>query len=337
VSIVFRESPLPRAAITATGSYHPENLVPNAVFDERFGPGVDDWLVQNLTIRQRYWASPDQATSDLCVQAARRALQAGGVEPHELDLIILATDTPDYLSPSTASIVQHALGATGAGTFDVNAACSAFVIGLDMAAKYIAADARYQKVLVLGGYTMSRHLNPMDKKTVTLFADGAGAVLLEATDQDRGFEGARLHTEGQYHDWMGIYGGGTRRPVTPQVLEEHGHQLVFAKKFPKEINPLTWTRMVKELCGDLHLTPGDVDHYVFTQLNIHSIWETLDNLEVPRERGHTIMDRVGYTGSACIPMAFDDLVRSGGTRPGERVCFVASGGGLSFATAMFTL
>ena len=329
---------MPRAAILSTGSYHPENLIPNSVFDEQFGDGVGDWLVENLTIRQRYWASDDQATSDLCLEAARRALASAEVATEELDLIILATDTPDYLSPSTASVVQHKLGATGAGTFDVNAACSAFVIGLDMAAKYIAADPRYKKVLVLGGYTMSRHLNRADKKTVTLFADGAGAVLLGATDgSDGGFEGARLHTEGQYYDWMGIYGGGTRRPVTPQVLEEHGHQLVFAKKFPKEINPLTWTRMVQELCADLSLTPDDVDHYVFTQLNIHSIWETLDNLGVPRERGDTIMDRVAYTGSACIPMAFDDLMRSGGAKKGERVCFVASGGGLSFATAMFIL
>ncbi|MFK7930399.1 MAG: 3-oxoacyl-ACP synthase III family protein [Myxococcota bacterium] len=326
-----------RAAIVATGSYHPENLVPNAVFDERFGPGVGDWLVQNLTIRQRYWASEEQATSDLCLVAARRALATAGVAAQDLDLIILATDTPDYLSPSTASVVQHKLGALKAGTFDVNAACSAFVIGLDMASKYIAADARYQNVLVLGGYLMSRHLNPDDKKTATLFADGAGAALLQPTDEDRGFEAARMHTEGQYHDWMGIYGGGTRNPVTPAVLEERGHKLVFARKFPKEINPLTWTRMVRELCVEVAITPQQVDHYIFTQLNIHSIWETLDNLGVPRDRGHTIMDRVGYTGSACIGMAFDDLVRTAGVQPGQRVCFVASGGGLSFATALFKL
>lgn len=329
---------MPHAVIAATGSYHPDNLIPNSVFDEQFGDGVDDWLVANLEIRQRYWASADQATSDLCVEAARRALETAGVRAEDLDLIILATDTPDYLSPSTASVVQHRLGATGAGTFDVNAACSAFVIGLDMAAKYIAADPRYRNVLVLGGYAMSKHLNKDDKKTVTLFADGAGAVLLQASeDPGRGFLGARLHTEGQYHDWMGVYAGGTRTPTTPEVLEERGHQLVFAKKFPKEVNPLTWTRMVKELCDQVGVTPGEVDHYVFTQLNINSIRETLDNLEVPTERGHTVMQKFGYTGSACIPMAFDDLVRGEGVKPGQLVCFVASGGGLSFATALFRM
>lgn len=328
---------MPRAIIAATGSYHPENLIPNSVFDEQFGDGVDAWLVQNLTIRQRYWASPDQATSDLCVEAARRALDRAAVRADELDLIIVATDTPDYLSPSTASVVQHKLGAKGAGTFDVNAACSAFVIGLDMASKYIAADPRYRNILVLGGYAMSRHLNRDDKKTVTLFADGAGAALLQPGDGERGFIAAKLHTEGQYHDWMGIYGGGTRQPVTEALLAERGHQLVFARKFPKEINPQTWTRMIAELCEEVGRTPTDVDHYIFTQLNIHSIWETLDNLGVPKGRAHTIMDRVAYTGSACIPMAFDDLVRSVGVEPGQTVCFVASGGGLSFATALFTL
>ena len=121
------------AVISATGAYHPENCVPNSVFDEQFGAGVGDWLVENLTIRQRYWASPEQATSDLCIQAARQALDRAGLEPQDLDLIIVATDTPDFVSPSTASVVQHKLGAHGAGSFDLNAACSGFVIAMDTA------------------------------------------------------------------------------------------------------------------------------------------------------------------------------------------------------------
>ncbi|MBX2804186.1 MAG: ketoacyl-ACP synthase III [Myxococcales bacterium] len=326
-----------RAVLLASGSYHPPNLVPNAVFDARFGTGVGDWLVENLTIRQRYWVAPEQATSDLCVQAATHALDAAGLEPEEIDLIIVATDTPDYLSPSTAAVVQHRLGARRAGTFDLNAACSAFVIGLDLGSKYIAADPRCERVLVLGGYAMSRHLDPDDKKTVTLFADGGGAVVLGASQADdgAGFLGSRLRTEGQYHDWMGIYAGGTRRPVDAAALEEGSHRLRFTRKFPKEINPTTWTSMIRELCGELEISPADVDHYVFTQLNIGSIHQTLDALEVPRTAAHTVMDRFAYTGSACIPMAYDDLVRSGGVQPGQLVFFVASGGGLSFATAAF--
>lgn len=326
------------AVIASTGAYHPERCIPNAVFDEQFGEGVDDWLVENLTIRQRYWAAPEQATSDLCVEAARVALDRGGISAEDLDLIILATDTPDFLSPSTASVVQDRLGAKKAGTFDVNAACSAFVIGLDMGAKYVAADPQYDNVLVLGGYTMSRHLDRDDKKTVTLFADGAGAILLRAGDEPgRGHLGGRLRTEGQYHGWMGIYAGGTRRPVDEAVLAEGAQKLRFVHKFPKEINPRTWEAMIREQCDALGITPGDVDHYVFTQLNINSIHETLDALGVPRDRAHTVMDRFGYTGSACIPMAFDDLVQTGRPEPGDLVFFVASGGGLSFAIAAFRL
>lgn len=325
-----------RAVIASTGSYHPPRLVPNAVFDERFGPGVGDWLVQNLDIRQRYWMTDDQATSDLCVEAARVALSRAGIGPEDVDLIVLATDTPDQPSPSTASVVQHVLGATRAGTFDLNAACSGFVIGLDIGSKYIAADPHYHHVLVLGGYGMSRHLNPDDKKTVTLFADGAGAVVLKAVDGgDRGFVRARLTTRGEYHGWMGIYGGGTRKPFDQGVLDRREHQLAFTKKFPVELNPTTWTQMIRELCAELGIAPLQVDHYVFTQLNLHSIHQTLDALEVPRERAPLVMSRVGYTGSACLPMAFDDLVSRGGVKEGEWVFFVASGGGLSFAVAAF--
>ncbi len=324
------------AQLMATGAHHPSRLIPNAYFDERFGPGVGDWLVQNLSIEQRYWAEDGEATSDLCVAAARQALQRAGITPEQLDLIIVSTDTPDYLSPSTAAIVQRELGASRAGTFDVNAACSGFVIGLDIASKYLIADPRYRYVLVLGGYMMSRHLNHDDKKTATLFADGAGAVVLQAVEGEgpTGLLGGQLRTEGQYADWMGIYGGGTRRPVDEQVLADNGHKLVFAKRFPKEINPATWQVMIREQCEEMGISPADVDHYIFTQLNINSIWETLDALDVPRERGHTVMHKYGYTGSACIPMAFDDLVSGEGLEPGQLVCFIASGGGLSFAIKM---
>ncbi|MEO0601554.1 MAG: 3-oxoacyl-[acyl-carrier-protein] synthase III C-terminal domain-containing protein, partial [Myxococcota bacterium] len=131
--------------------------------------------------------------------------------------------------------------------------------------------------------------------------------------------------------------GGTRTPVDAAVLEARTHQLQFVHKFPKEINPATWEVMIREQCDAMGITPNDVDHYVFTQLNINSIHETLDALGVARERAHTVMDRFGYTGSACIPMAFHDLVKSGRPERGDLVFFVASGGGLSFAIAAFRL
>lgn len=325
-------SPLPSVRVVGTGAHHPARCIPNAVFDERFGPGVGDWLVDNLWIRQRYWMEEGERTSDLAVVAAERALEAAGLASTDLDLLVVATDTPDYVSPSTASVVQHRLGATRAGTFDLNSACSGFVAAVDQAAASLQARPGRRHALVIGAYGMSRFLNPDDKKTVTLFADGAGAVVLSVDPSGEGILGCDLATEGRYHDWMGIYAGGTAAPVTPERLAAHEHQLVFARKFPKEINPLTWTRMIQEQASTLGFSPQDVALYVFTQLNVHSIHETLDALEVPRDRAVTVMDHLGYTGSACIPMALDHAARAGRLSRGDLVMLVASGGGLSFAS-----
>ncbi|MDP3683417.1 MAG: 3-oxoacyl-[acyl-carrier-protein] synthase III C-terminal domain-containing protein, partial [Ignavibacteria bacterium] len=174
------------------------------------------------------------------------------------------------------------------------------------------------------------------KKTVTLFADGAGAVVLKSEENsESGFLTGSLFTDGQYSDWMGIYAGGTHMPVTPEVVENKDHLLKFVKKFPKEINPTTWTRMIKVSCEEINILPSQIDHYFFTQININTIWETLDNLGVEKTKAHTIMDKYGYTGSACIPMAFDDAVKKGKVKKGDVLCFMGSGGGLAFANAIY--
>ncbi len=327
-----------RAVITGTGAVHGRESVPNAFFDARFGEGVGDWLARNLDIHHRYWCAEDESTASLAVGAAEIALTTAGVAADQVDLIIVSTDTPEQLSPSTASVVQHRLKATGAATFDLNTACAGFVTALDVAQKFIIADARYRTVLVIGAYAMSRFLDPNDKKTVTLFADGAGAAVLQVAEGGaRGLGPCRLHTEGQYHSWMGIYAGGAAQPITPARMAAQAHTVKFVEKFPVSINPDTWTQMIQALCDEQGITPLDIDRYVFTQLNINSIRETLTRLGVPTERGHTIMQQVGYTGSACIPMALDDALRSGAVQPGQRVALVASGGGLSFAAMTLIL
>ncbi|PKL81474.1 MAG: ketoacyl-ACP synthase III [Ignavibacteriae bacterium HGW-Ignavibacteriae-3] len=324
------------AYIKSAGSYAPERVVTNKYFNELLGEDVDTWLVENLNIRERRWCSENESTSFLCVEAANRALANANLKAEELDLIIIATDTPEFISPSTASVVQYKLGAKKAGTFDINTACAGFVTGLDVASKYIRSDERYRNILVVGAYAMSKYLDMSDKKTVTLFADGAGAVIVSATENsDRGFLASKLYTEGQYHDWMGIYAGGTFKPLSQDVISTKDHLLKFAKKFPKEINPITWTRMINDLTAQINVTPQQVSNYFFTQLNINSINETLDNLKVPRERAHTIMEYFGYTGSACIPMALDDANSKGKMKEGDLVVFMGSGGGLAFASAIF--
>ncbi len=327
---------MPNAVIAASGVYVPERVVPNSYFNDLLGEDVDTWLVQNLTIRERRWCSETESTADLCEKAARLTLTNAAISPEEIDLLIIATDTPEYISPSTASVVQHRLGAKYAGTFDVNTACAGFVTALDIAAKYIRSDEQYENVLVVGAYAMSKYLDLHDKKTVTLFADGAGAALLKAEEtSERGFLASELLTEGQYHDWMGIYAGGTHEPITEKVILQKDHLLKFARKFPKELNAEMWTKMIRSLCARVNADPSDVAQYFFTQININSIWQTLDNLDVARDRAHTVMDRFGYTGSACIPMAFHDALEQGKIKRGDLIVFIGSGGGLAFASAAY--
>ncbi len=324
------------AVIKSVGAYAPERVIPNSYFNEILGEDVDTWLRTNLTIKERRWSSEEQATSDLAVEAAKVALERASLKPEDIDLLIVTTDTPDFISPSTASVVQDKLKAINAGTFDINTACAGFVTGIDTAAKFIKADDNYNNVLVIGAYAMSKYLDLKDKKTVTLFADGAGAVVLSAEDtNERGYLGSKLYSEGQYNGWMGIYGGGTKNPLTPKSVEQKDHLLKFVKKFPKEINPTTWTRMIKEVTSKQNVTPADVNHYFLTQININSIWETMDNLGVERKRAHTVMDRFGYTGSACIPMALNDAYEKGELKKGDLLVFMGSGGGLAFACALF--
>jgi 3-oxoacyl-[acyl-carrier-protein] synthase III len=325
-----------KAIIQSTGSYAPERVLPNSYFNELLGEDVDTWLQENLHIQSRRWCHDDESVADLCTRAATIALERAGVKASELDLIIVATDTPEFVSPSTACVVQYRLGAEKAGTFDLNSACSGFVTALDVAAKYIIADSRYNKVLVIGGYAMSKYLDMQDKKTVTLFADGAGAVLLSASEEgDRGFITSRLHTKGEYHSWMGIYGGASHMPLTEEVLQNKDHKLKFVHRFPKELNPQVWTAMSHEMGAAAGVEPADVDHYFVTQLNIKAIWETMDLLGADRSKAHTIMQQYGYTGSACIPMVLDDAVQKGKVKRGDTLFLIGSGGGLAFAGAAF--
>jgi len=325
------------AAIASVAAYAPEQKITNQYFNDLLGEDVDTWLRENVQIYERRWCRPDESTADLCECAARVALERAGISAADIDLIVLSTDTPEFVSPSTAAVVQHRLGARRAGTFDINTACAGFVTALDIGAKYIRADEHYRYVLVIGGYAMSKYLNPLDNKTVTLFADGAGAVVLRAeeTGNQRGYLASELRTMGEYNGWMGIYGGGAHLPVTPEVLARHEHQLQFVQKFPKELNPDTWADMARTLCQRIGVTPQEVQHYFITQININSIHETLDRLEVPHGRATTIMHHYGYTGSACIPMAFNDAWEKGRVKSGDLCLFIGSGGGLAFASAAF--
>ena len=324
------------AKIISSGMAVPEKIVPNQYFNDLLGSDVDTWLQNNVQIFNRRWAEEGAAISDLIVEACQQAMDNAGIKASDIDLLIVATDTPEFVSPSTASIVQDKMQLVNAGTFDLNTACAGFGTALDTASKFIQADSQYKYVLVVGAYMMSKYLDLHDKKTVTLFADGAGAVVLKATEDGSGMLQSQLRTRGEFNSWMGIYAGGSKTPLSQKVLDEKQEKLQFVKKIPTEINPIVWTEMITELCDKEGIKVTDVNHFFFTQININTIFETLDNLGVEREKAITIMHEYGYTGSACIPMAYsvaDNVEKR--IKEGDLIIFMGSGGGLAFACSLF--
>lgn len=319
------------ATIIGTGMYAPERVITNQYFNDLYKKDLDSFLKSQRNINERRWMRPDQTTSDLIMPAAEEALKNAGITAKDLDMIIVATDTPDYISPSTASVVTYRLGATKAGSFDLNTACAGFVTALEVANKFIKADDQFNHILVVGAYAMSKWLNFDDYKIASLFADGAGAAVLKATTETKGIMASTFYTDGQYHDYMGIYAGGSYKPVTHDVIEKKEHLLAFPKRIPPETNGIHWPRLTQLIVDKIGKKPSDVDHFFITQFNVQSIYETMDKLNLPREKAHYIMDKYGYTGSASIGMCLADAVRQHKLKKGDLVVMLGSGGGMSMA------
>ena len=324
------------ANIVGTGVYVPEKIVTNDDLSRILGEDINEFVTNVLGIRERHVCAENESTADLATNAARQALENAGLDAADLDLIILATDTPEQLSPATSVVVQHRLGAVNAGTFDVNSACAGFVTALDTASKFIIADPAYRNVLVVGAYAMSKYLDLHDKKTATIFADGAGALVLQARDDGPGFLAGKLRADGSFHDHMGIYAGGTHLPITKQVIDEGvWNKVRFAKKYPAEVNTEGWPAIVQQVLAKARLNIDDIKLFLFTQVNLSTIKEVMAKLDLPMDRTHTIMHKWGYTGSACIPMVLHDAVTEGKLERGDNIVMCASGGGLNMACVAF--
>jgi len=322
------------AQVAGTGRYLPERVVGNDELEARLGEPVGDWLERNVGIRRRHVMAEGQTTSDLAAAAARRALDRAGIGPAEVDLLIVGTDTPDQLSPATASVVQAKLGAVNAGVFDVNCACAAWVTGLDVASRYVATDPGCEHALVVGAYGMTRFLDWDDKHTATLFADGAGAVVLRAADEPGVLTGV-LRADGSWHDALGIFTGGAARPATPATVAAGGPpRVAFARKIPASFNLDHWPDLVRAAVAKAGLALDDVALFLFTQLNLRTIEQVMAALGQPMSRTHWTMDRYGYTGSACVPITLDHAAERGRLRPGDHVVLCASGGGVAMAAGV---
>ncbi len=323
------------ARITGTGRYLPEVEVSNDVLRERFAhvPGFVDKMEASSGIRTRWMARDDQATSDLAVEAARRALARAGKSPEDVDLLILGTDSPDYITPATSVVAQHKLGAKNAGTFDVGCACASFPTGLAAGAGIMATNPSIRTVLVIGAYMMQRLADHADP-TVFFYGDGAGAAVLEA-DNAPGYSGTALIADGAYHRHWLIASGGTAEPASVESVEAGRTKVKLMERYPPEINHEGWPRVVRQLAAGSGFAVSDIDFIIFTQVRKPSIELVMDDLGLPMDRTFMNMDRCGYTGSACIPIALDEALEQGKIQPGQLVVFVGSGVGYNQAATAF--
>ncbi len=324
------------AKIIGTGVSVPDKVITNDDLSEMLGEDISEFVTNNLGILERRVLAEGESTADIAARAAENALKDAGIFAGEIDLIILSTDTPEYLSPATSVVVQHRIGAKNAGTFDTNCACAGFVTALDTACKYIIADKNYKKVLVIGVSAMTKFLDWKEKKTATIFADGAGAVVLEATEENCGSLASKLEADGSYHDFLGIFAGGAKYPINREELElGYRTKVRFATKFPPEVNIKGWQRIVAEVVERAGLSLHDINLFLWTQVNISTIKIVMEEMNLPWNRTHTIMHKWGYTGSACIPMVLDDAIRAGKLKRGDNFVMCASGGGLNMAAMVF--
>lgn len=323
------------ATIISTGAYLPEIERPNAAMRERFGEVIDKFEASS-GIRTRFYAPDSWATSDLAVEAGKQALERAGLKAEDLDLIILGTDSPDYITPATSVVAQHKLGAKRAGTFDVGCACASFPTGLNIASGLIASNPNMKYILVIGAYMMHK-LSDWENDLMSFFyGDGAGAAILTASDKP-GFISSTFFADGSYHKHWGIYSGGTYEPATEESLKAGRTKVKLVTPFPPEVNHEGWPARMRELAVNGNFDLQDVDLAIYTQVRLPSIKLVQETLGLPVEKAHWIMDRFGYTGSACLPMAFNDAVEQGKVHSGDLVTFIGSGVGYNQAGSAFRM
>lgn len=327
------------ANIVSTAHYLPENCITNEDLNQRFTalgePEVVAKFAATTGITRRFYAPDDWSTSDLALPAAQEALKRAGRKPEDVDLVILGTDSPDYLTPATSVVLQHKLGAKNAGTFDVGCACASFPTALTIASGIIATNPGIKTILVVGAYMMHRLADPNDP-TIFFYGDGAGAAVVEAGDKP-GFIGSAMQADGAYAESWGIFSGGTVEPANAEALQAGRTQVRLAKRYPPEINDAGWPRLFQRLAKENNFTADDVDQLIFTQVRKPTIELAAQNCGVPVEKCHMIMDKWGYTGSACIPMALDDAISLGKIKSGDLVVMIGTGVGYNQAACAFRM
>ena len=326
-----------RSELIGTGAYVPDEILTN--FDlEKMVDTSDEWIRRRTGMVERRIADSNTASSDLGIQASLKAIEMAGIEATEVDLIVLATVTPDMFFPSTACFVQKGIGATNAAAVDLSAGCSGFPYALTIADQFIKCG-EYKTVLVVAAETLSKITDWTDRSTCVLFGDAAGAVILRATNEDRGIISSYLSADGNYSDYelLGIPGGGSRNPSTHETVDKRMH---FIKMRGRELFKLGVKAMAEAGLRALetgNLTLDDVDLCIPHQANKRIIDAVGDYIGLPDEKMFINVDKYGNTSSATMAVALDEAVRSGRAGPGNVILIVAFGSGLTWAATAIRL
>ena len=320
--------------ITGTGMYVPERLLTNRDL-ESIVDTSDEWIAERTGIRSRHVAAPDQASSDLALIACRRALEMARVDAKDVDHLILATTTPDRILPSCACTVQKQLGATGAAAYDMFAACSGFIFGMGMARGLIGGGIA-DTVLVVGVETLTRIVDYTDRNTCVLFGDGAGAAVFQACAPGSGIHAVDMHSDGELGEVLEVPAGISRNPASEATVRggEHFIRMQGKKLFPFAVRSMEdATRKCVATAG---WGPDDIDLFIPHQANLRIIEGVRDRLGLPAEKVYVNIDRFGNTSSASIPIALDEVVRSGRVKLGDKLGFAAFGGGATWGATTMT-
>lgn len=320
-------------SIIGTGSYLPETVWTNADLVARGVETADEWIFSKTGIKQRHIAADDEATSDLAVQAALKAMDAANVSVDEIDLIVLATSSPDMIQPSTAAIVQGKIGAVNAAAFDVGAVCAGFVYAMVTAMGMMRSFAQYEKVLVIGAETYSRILDWKDRTTCVFFGDGAGAVVLAKTKAP-GYMSHFVMNDGTCADVIKFPAGGSRLPASEQTVSDglHAFQMDGRKVWDFAIK--AFPDAVRKSCEFGGCRSQDIDMLISHQANINIIQKGMDALGLPMDKTFTTIQDTANTSGASIPIALDSAVKAGKLEKNDLLALVGFGGGLSWGSML---
>ena len=323
------------SSLVGWGHYAPENVVTNDDLSQIVDT-TDEWIRSRSGIERRHFVDESQATSDLCLEAGRRALDRAGVAPEDVDLVLVATSSPDYLTPPVSSQVQDGLGCTRAGAMTLMVGCTGFVYGLVTADQFIQTGA-YKTVLLIGAETISKNLDMTDRTTCVLFGDGAGAVVLQATDRPCGVRSFELGSDGSQAEALIAPCPGTRNPVSQYAVDHRTHYLRMDGRAVFKFATRTMTESLQRVMDKAELGVDDVDLFVPHQANARIIEYAANELGLPPEKVVMNVAEYGNTSAATIPIALSEALDAGRAEPGDTLAFVGFGAGLTWAACLFDL